>query len=123
MGQVVDRKDPPWLQHGRFMTHGRDPSTGDDEPGTSTGTQTFVKRLFADYSPGSFQGMLRVGFTGLDDGDLVLAKATADYVLSRAASGSGDMMRAMLLRAMVYERSGKEGRGNELMNAIIQRRF
>jgi hypothetical protein len=34
-----------------------------------------------------------------------------------------DMMRAMLLRAMVYERSGKEGRGNELMNAIIQRRF
>ena len=96
-------------------------ATGDH--GGPSRTHTIVKRLFDDHPSGEFQEVIRVGFTGMDAGDLVLAKACADYVLSRAETGSGDMMRAMLLRAYVCEQTGKEHRANELMNAIIAERF
>lgn len=86
-------------------------------------SQTIVKRLFDEHPVGEFQEVLRIGFTGLDGGDLTLAKACADHVLSRAVSGSGDLMRAMLLRAQVYERTGKKHQSNDLMNAVIQERF
>jgi hypothetical protein len=103
------------------MTH-----LGRRYPGDEYGpprAQTIVKRLFDEHPLGVFQEVIRVGFTGMDGGDLVLAKACADYVLSRAETGSGDMMRAMLLRAYVYERTGKSQRSNELLSAVIDERF
>lgn len=95
--------------------------TGDDDGPLPT--KTLVKRLFDEHPPGEFQEVIHVGFTGMDSGDPVLAKACADYVLSRAETGSGDMMRAMLLRAYVSERAGKEHRATELMEAIITGKF
>lgn len=86
-------------------------------------TQGTVKKLFDSHPLGEYQDVIRAGFAGLDAGDLALAKAAADFVLSRAETGSGDMMRAMLLRAYVSERTGKEHRANELMNAVITRKF
>jgi hypothetical protein len=98
------------------------PEPGPDAHELSS-TQILVRHLFDNHPAGEFQDILRVGFSGMDAGDLVLAKACADHVLTRAGTGSGDMMRAMLLRAFVYERFGKKNQSNDLMNAVIQVRF
>jgi hypothetical protein len=80
-------------------------------------TQLFVKRLFDEHPPGKFHEILKTGYIGLDGGDLILAKACSDHILSRAENGSGDIMRAMLLQAQIYERTGKPYRSNDLTNA------
>jgi len=103
-----------------------DEPTADDKTVSSCSSEKkrFVKNLFDEYPiTDEFQEVLRVGFLGLETGDLILARAAADYTITRAASQSGNMLRAMLLRAYVYERSGNQHRHNELVNAVLGRRF
>ena len=85
--------------------------------------ETVVKTLFEQHPVGGFQEIVRLGFHALDDNDPVLAKACAEHIIARAKSGSGDLMRAILLMAYVFERSGKGGRSEALMNDVLRGRF
>ena len=94
-----------------------------DAPRPSNAKQ-FVKDLFDEHPVSDeFREVLRAGYIGLETGDLVLARAAAENVIARAKSGSGDLMRAILLMAYVFERSGKGGRSEALMNDVLRGRF
>lgn len=97
-------------------------ATGTDAPPISP-MRAAVRALFDENPPGDYYGVLRVGYRGLDDNDLTLAKACAEHVIARAPGGSGDMMRALLLRAHVYEKTGNQHRHDELINMVVERRF
>ncbi|MFA5346924.1 MAG: hypothetical protein WC294_02210 [Methanoregula sp.] len=82
-----------------------------------------IKKIFDEHPSGDFQEIIRTGYRGLDRNDLDLAKACADHVLTRAESGSGDMLRAMLLRSQVFERSGNSVQCNALISDVVAGRF
>ena len=99
------------------------PTSGIDVPRPSK-AKTFIKNLFDEHPVSDeFREVLRAGYIGLETGDLVLARAAAENVIARAKSGSGDLMRAILLMAYVFERSGKGGRSEALMNDVLRGRF
>jgi hypothetical protein len=98
------------------------PAPGADAPEPSK-YEGAIKKIFSEHPSGDFQEIIRTGYRGLDRNDLDLAKACADHVLTRAESGSGDILRAMLLRSQVLERSGNISQCNALIDAVIRGRF
>ena len=94
-----------------------------DAPRPSNAKQ-FVKDLFDEHPVSDeFREVLRAGYIGLETGDLVLARAAAENVIARAASGSGSLMRAMILRAMVHEQMGSTARCNTLIQCVLRGEF
>jgi hypothetical protein len=83
----------------------------------------FVQTLFADHPPGILNEVNRVGMLALDEGDLRLARAAADFVLTRAPVHSGDLLRGQVLQALIEEKGGNSRRYDQLMENVIKERF
>jgi len=99
------------------------PTSGIDVPRPSK-AKTFIKNLFEEHPVSDeFREVLRVGYIGLKTGDLVLARAAAEYTITRAPSGSGELMRGMILRAMVHEQMGSTARCNALIQCVLKEEF
>ncbi len=99
------------------------PADTEDQALKPSPYKSIVKVLFEEHPAGEFREFLRIGQLALEANDLTLTKAIADHVMARATTGSGDMMRAMLLRAWVYERSRNISQFNTLINAVCGGRF
>lgn len=86
-------------------------------------TRARVRNLLQTYPPGPFDDVIRVGLRALAEGDVCLSKAAADFVLTRAPTGSGDLMRAQALRGLIYDAEGNAWRSAQLLEAVIREEF
>lgn len=82
-----------------------------------------VKKLLRAYPPGPFDDVIRVGLRALHEEDLQLAKASANFVISRAPTGSGDLMRAQALRGLIYDVEGNARKAGQLLESVIREVF
>ena len=82
-----------------------------------------VRKLLQNYPPGPFDDIVRVGLRALEEGDIRLSKAAADFVISRAPPGSGDLMRSQALRGLIYDAEGDSRKAGQLLEAVIREEF
>jgi len=85
--------------------------------------QIYAQKLFEDHPPGQLNEVNRAGYLALEEGDLRLAQAAADFVITRATEKSGDLLRGQVLRALIYEKQGDTQKFSCLMEDVIKGRF
>lgn len=97
------------------------PGTAPESPSTSG--QVLVRKLFEDHPPGPLNDVNRTGYFALEEGDLRLAQAAADFVITRAPEKSGDLLRGQVLRAFIYEKQGNTQKFSQLLEDVVKERF
>lgn len=82
-----------------------------------------LKEIMAKPRSGRFTNISIVGYAAIEEHDFKLAKAAANHIIERAETGSGDLVRGLLLLSLAYETEGNHQKSDALIARIIQGEF
>jgi hypothetical protein len=74
-----------------------------------------IKEILARPKSDRFNKVAIVGYSALEEKDFKLANAAADHIISRAESGSGDLVRGLVLLSLISEAEGDMKKSSVIM--------
>jgi hypothetical protein len=90
---------------------------------TLTEAAKIAIHLIEKYPAGDLNDFIRDGYRAFEEGDLVLARAAANFVISRAPPHSGDLLRGIVLSSQVFGRVGDASQEKALLNLALNEEF